>query len=634
MHRILLSLRGLVAVLLIATATIASGQELYELAVPGRPDLTSRAEILGSQLKVTDATGSTYTYDRHPAFDSPDGALLGYRSLGAGTALRWPVTGAGAMWIGDLAGLGWRKSQQGVTAIGGAPFPGAEGPPLIRGPGGIGFLSGTAGATWAAYIGSDGRLKCFYGTPGKWKSRDVKLPIALIPSAPLVMHDTLGAWPGILTIGSSGRLLLITDGTIVTPLATTLLFPPGTHVEYLHYGAKPHAFAIDVQGRLWDIDLNASSGTMVEPAPGAFPPGAPLAVLMNGTIPVVTAVNQSSVMVAYTRLPGNWSPATVGAGFMPGTHIAAAEMMIGPVPQLHVAAVNWAGQMQLWSKVGAVWSATTVPTLPLTPGSPVEIGPSTFGPILSAIGADGVWHAWTFGPPAVWTDVSIGPGYAMGGPLAMIPGSGTLLTIDALGRLVVASRGTAGWSVSYALPAFDYMPQLLSRRVIPNVELPPAQVTFANPSEDDLIVQIVDQFQPRQPEEIRIKKQSEATRSLARDAGGTLEEVYLVPGPLGTLIERAQRSPIPPQQRYTLVAWSDKVTYRYIDNRKEKPQGALPSFDLKSHVSLGVIPVPPGPLLQDGEMLNLPMIAKQTNNPGAARFFPQPNSPPVTIEKP
>ncbi len=47
-----------------------------------------------------------------------------------------------------------------------------------------------------------------------------------------------------------------------------------------------------------------------------------------------------------------------------------------------------------------------------------------------------------------------------------------------------------------------------------------------------------------------------------------------------------------------------------------------------------MIPVPPGPLLEGGESLDIPMIAQQTNNPGAARYFPHPVSPPVTIETP
>ena len=608
-------------------------QEQYELVVPGRPELTSRATLEGARLMVTDATGSTYNYDRHVAFDTVDGELIGFRSLTAGTSLRWPVLGAGSMWLGDLGGTMWKRSQQTVNRVGAAPGPGLPGGSPILGPGGVACLTGTGGS-WAAHIGSDGRLRCFYGGAGKWKHRELPLTAPLIPGAPLALYSTPGALPGILTVGPSGRMMSVIDGARLTPLVGTVTFPPGAHVEYMVIGPRGHAFSIDVQGRLWDIDVETRTAQMIEPAIGAFPPGAPLAVLMDGTIPVVTAVNNASVMVAYGRTGSGWVPATVGAGFTPGTHIASTRLVIGSTPSIQVAAVNWAGQLQLWSNASTGWVVSVIPTVLLSPGSPVEIGNAVFGPLLTAIAADGVWHTWTFDPVTGWKDVSIGPGYTMGAPMALLPGDGTLFTVDGMGRLVIASPLSTGWGVSFGLPSISYTPQLLSRRVVPNQALSPAEVGLVNSSNDDLIIQIVDQFQPRQPEELKIPARGQAVRSLARDAGSTIEETYLVPGPLGTLIERTERHPVPPQQRYTLVAWSDKVTYQYIDNRRNRPQGAVPSFDLKTHVSLGVIPVPPGPLLREGESLDIPTIAKQTNNPGAARYFPQPVSPPLTIEIP
>ena len=622
--------RLLICVALLTFAGAATAEEFYELTVPSRPDLSSQAQLDGARLTVKDSTGMTFVYDRHPVFDTTDGELLGFRSLTAGASLRWPVLGAGNMWIGNLSGTTWKKSLQTVTRLGGGPaLPG--GPP-VYGPGGIACLPGTGGHAWVAHVESDGTLCSFYGRAGAWKHRDLPLTTVLIPGAPLAMYDTSGAWPGILTVGPAGRMLSIVDGSIVQPVSTSVLFPPGTHVEYLRIGTHGHAFAIDTQGRLWDMDVVTHAGIMVEPAVGAFPPGAPLAVLMDGAVPVVTAVNNASVMVAYGHTALGWVPATVGAGFTPGTHIAVATLTTSPTPQLHVAAVNWAGQLQLWSKVGPFWNLTTIPTVLLAPGSPVEIGQAYFGPLLSAIGADGVWHAWSYGLPGGWRDESVGPGYALGAPMAILPSLGTLFTIDSMGRLMVAYFDARGWNVAYAMAEVDYTPQLVSRRVVPNPALPPAQVAFVNSSEDDLILQIVDQFQPRQPEEIQIPRHGEVIRSLARDSGSTLHEVSLAPGPLGTLIEHTESYPIPPQQRYTLVAWSDKVTYRYIDSRKSQPPGATPSFDLKTHVSLGVIPVPPGPLLQEGETLDIPRIAQQTNNPGAARFFPHPTAPPVTLE--
>ncbi len=628
----MIGIRVLTWALAIACTSVASAQEFYELTVPSRPDLTSQAQLEGARLTVKDSTGSTFNYERHPAYDTADGELLGFRSLTAGTSLRWPVLGTGSMWIGDLGGTTWRKSLQAVNRLGGGP--GLPGAPPVYGPGGIACLPGVGGDSWVAHVESDGTLCSFYGRAGAWKHRDLPLKAPLIPGAPLAMYSTSGAWPGILTVAPNGSLISIVDGSVVQPVSTTVLFPPGAHVEYLTLGPHGHAFAVDTKGRLWDLDVETHLGIMVEPAVGAFPPGSPLAVLMDGAVPVVTAVNTASVMVAYGQSGGGWVPATVGAGFTPGTHIAVATLTTGLTPQTYIAAVNWSGQLQLWSKVGLVWNVTTIPTVLLTPGSPVEIGAAYFGPLLSAIGADGVWHAWSYGSPGGWRDESIGPGYMLGAPMAILPAIGTLFTVDSMGRLMVAYFDARGWNVSCALPSINYTPQLVSRQVVPNPVLPPAQVAFVNSSEDDIILQIVDQFQPRQPEEIKIPKHGEVIRSLARDSGSTLQEVYLAPGPLGSLIEQTQSYPIPPQQRYTLVAWSDKVTYRYVDNRKNKPLGATPSFDLKTHVSLGVIPVLPGPLLQDGETLDIPLIAQQTNNPGAARHFPRPVSPPVTVEAP
>ena len=615
-------------------SSVLLAEEFYELTVPGRPDLTSQVQIEGARLAVTDSTGSTFTYDRHPAFDTSDGELLGFRSVTAGVALRWPVLGAGHLWTGNLDGTTWRKSLQSANRVGGLPGAPVPGAPPIFGPGGIACLPGTGGDAWVAHVGSDGKLRCFYGNGVQWRHRALLLTTPLIPGSPLAMYDTPGAWPGILMIGPTGRMLSIIDGSIVNPVTTSVSFPPGAHVEYLRLGPHGHAFSVDTQGRLWDINIETHTTAMVEPAVGAFPPGAPLAVLLDGTIPVVVCVNNASVMVAYGLTGMGWVPATVSAGFTPGTNIAAAILTTGPIPEVYVSAVNWAGQLQLWSKSGVVWGVTTIPTVLLPPGSPVEIGHAYFGPLLSAIGTDGVWHAWSFSLPGTWASTSIGPGYTLGAPMAIIPDSGTLFTVDAMGRLISAYFDARGWNVSYALLEANYSPQLVSRQVIPNPALPPAQVAFVNSSDDDLILQIVDQFQPRQPEEIKIPKRGEASRSLERDPGGTLEEIFLVPGPAGVLIQQVESYPIPPQQRYTLVAWSNKVTYRYVDNRKNKPAGVLPSFDLKTHVSLGVFPIAPGPLLQDGEALDIPAIAQRTNNPGAVRLFSQPESPPVTLEKP
>ena len=183
------------------------------------------------------------------------------------------------------------------------------------------------------------------------------------------------------------------------------------------------------------------------------------------------------------------------------------------------------------------------------------------------------------------------------------------------------------WSTGYAVPQLAYTPQLVSRQYIPNPELPPASVTLKNPGADPLVVQVVDLFTPKQPPEEKIKPNGEVTVQLARESGGVLEEVFLVPGPNGILLEQTARHPIPPQQRYTLTVWADRETYKVLPF-KDAPRGAPKSvtegFSRRTQVSLGVIPVPPGDVLQDGEQMDLILITKRLRNPGAVVHFPKP----------
>jgi hypothetical protein len=51
-------------------------------------------------------------------------------------------------------------------------------------------------------------------------------------------------------------------------------------------------------------------------------------------------------------------------------------------------------------------------------------------------------------------------------------------------------------------------------------------------------------------------------------------------------------------------------------------------FSRRSQVSLGVIPVPPGELLRDGEQMDLVQITQRLKNPGAVVHFPKPVSQP------
>jgi hypothetical protein len=251
--------------------------------------------------------------------------------------------------------------------------------------------------------------------------------------------------------------------------------------------------------------------------------------------------------------------------------------------------------------------------------------------MVSTISAGGNWNVWLHDVMVGWNHHLVGPGFMTGAPIACAPAVGTFFTIDPLGRLVCANWSGSAWSTGYAMPLLAYTPQLVSRQFIPNPDLPPASVTLLNTSTDPLIVQVVDLFDPRQPPEEKLAAGAMTNIQLPRESGGVLEEVFLVPGPCGVLLEQTASHPIPPEQRFTLAVWSDKETYKVLpfkNAKKGAPKSITEGFSRRSQISLGVIPVAPGELLRDGEQMDLVQITKRLNNPGALVHFPKPVSQP------
>ena len=310
--------------------------------------------------------------------------------------------------------------------------------------------------------------------------------------------------------------------------------------------------------------------------------------------------------------------------------VAADVFPIGlpPGQKLNVSAIDPAGNLVMWSKpAGLPWLPPVIVATGQSPGAPLEIGASAFGPMVSTISGGGNWNVWIYDPVGGWVHHLTGSGFSVGVPIAFAPSVGTFFTIDPLGRLVCANWSGTAWSTGYALPGFDYTPKLVSRNLVPNPPLPPAQVTLINSGSDPLIVQIVDLFDPRQPPEQNIPAGSDVQISLARESGGTLEETFLIPGPGGLLLEQTESHQIPPEQRFTLTIWSDKETYKVLpfkDAKKGAPKSVTEGFSRRTQVSLGVLPIAPGELLRDGEQFDLVQIAKRLKNPARWYIFQNP----------
>ena len=145
---------------------------------------------------------------------------------------------------------------------------------------------------------------------------------------------------------------------------------------------------------------------------------------------------------------------------------------------------------------------------------------------------------------------------------------------------------------------------------------------FDNPSAEAIIVRLYDRDQGQQVAELNIPAGGAVSRVLERDGGQVLEEVWLIPGPGGQLVEDVHRHTLPARIRYDVVVFADRTTYQYIDRRQRKPAGALPDFSLNSLVSLGAFPLPAGRGLQQGDRINVPREAALRENPGAPVLFP------------
>lgn len=504
-------------------------------------------------------------------------------------------------------------------------------PAANAGPAGIGWTSHGA-ATTAGYIAPDGKLILFDGGAAGWILRPVAFPHALVPGSPLVLLPQAAAeiWPTVITVSPANKLLHIVNGGIPQVLLPAQSFPIGAQLELVQNGAQKLVFGVTGTGDLWSVNPATNVGHLVNSPLQSFPFGTSLAAVAAGGHYHVFAVDHFGTMHYYFGSGGAWSSMAIAGGLIPGTPVAADVFPLGlpPGQKLNVAAVDPAGNLILWSKpTGFPWLPPAMVAGGQSPGTPLKLGSSAFGPMVSTISSGGNWNVWIHDPLGGWVDHLIGPGFFPGAPIAFAPAVGTFFTIDPLGRLLCANWSGTAWSTGYAVPSLAFTPRLVSRNFIPNLPLPPATVTLRNSGTDPLVVQIVDMLDPRQPPEEKIPASSQIEILLARESGGTLEEVFLAPGPGGILLEQTASHPIPPEQRFMLTIWSDKETYRVLpfkDAKKGAPKSVTEGFSRRTQVSLGVIPVAPGERLQDGEQMDLVEIAKRLQNPGAVVHFPKP----------
>lgn len=660
---------GLLMVLVL-TAVPAAAQQRFRLAVPGDPTATSSAVLSERELLVTDATGTTFRYVREPRFDTADGRFLGFYNAAAQQPLRWPALGQGAMQLGDPLGQQWRASQQQIQAVaaGGGPLiqprPGVPlGPGVNTTPapaGGLGLLqphglpnafgggprhiatgANRRGAAWLATIDETGVIRVYDGTPEGWRySFDMTAP-GLIPGAPLGLSpDITPGQPRVFTVASTGALLQVTRGQAPQPIANAQ-FSPAAALTLAAVDPVRDAFAIDMAGQLWHLNLATQAHRPI-PSDRPLVPGASMQVLSQldrsgGVSHVLFLTDARGSIVQWQSALGGWAtPMELAVGFVPGAPLGAAFLDLPNGNRLlYLAAVDWRGQLQLVSGSLPALQATTIDQGTLPPGAPVLVHTTIEGPLLSAIGVDGVWRVWKPGINGAWDVTALQGGFPPGAPVIVDPLTGGLIAVDVRGRIVPAHWHQGGWSYSLNHHTLPLPPRLISRRIVPQASLAPARVALLNGSDEEIVIQVADAVAPANSQEVSIPAGGAIPYLFERDAGAMIEEVYLVPDPVGGgWTEQTQAYPLPPQPRYALSVWANRTTYQYINKNPNKPQGALPNFDLKSHVSLGVLDLPPGELLRDGAQIDLHREALRNRNPGAAGHFGLPSGGPTVVPRP
>jgi len=643
-------------------------EERFTMTVPGEPQLTSEARLDGNRLLVTDATGQVFLYMRAPQYDSADRQFLGFYAAEARQFTRWPVTGRGAFWIGSpIDGqVQWRLSRMqlqpvanlqpnvpplnpprqvpppprfpdfptrpkspdtlppepkfpGVNPTTSATNPQSEARSAPLGPTAVAFLP-QANTSLASFVDRTGQLQFYSGRGDRWTIQSPRISAPLVPGASLLLVPDPSGSAKVYTFSNRGELLVIQDRA-VEAVRLPATFPPGAT---LASGPDPQsAFSVDDRGRIWQLDLGQGRSQLVEPQLGRFAPGGPL-LASRGPAPEVFAVDRGGNLVSYQPRGGNWSgPQLFASGFRPASPLASAY---GPAadgtPALTLAAVDARGRPHLFHAQGTAWRQETLPELVLPAAAPLALAYGVEGWKLSSVSLGGAWQEWTQGAGR-WQPRPIASGFATGAWVGYTP-AGDVFGFDALGRPLTGVWDQGRWNCYQCVQGL--CPQLVRRNIVPNPPLPPAEVLFENRTTEELLVQIVDRRGRNAARELRLLPGQSSAERIERDPGATLQEVYLVPGPSGEPLQEVRQAALPPDSWYDVVVSTNEVTYRYLDRRPNR--GPLPDFDLRTPISLGVFPLPPGNALPAAARLDVAREAAAQRNPGAAVWFPPPQAGP------
>lgn len=627
-----------------ALLVAARADEQFSLDVPGDPTLKSSAVLTARGLTIVDAAGRRFNYVPIPELDSANGAYLGFHNAEARQFLRWPATGEGAMYTGSgrLADIMWKKSLMQVRRIGrGGRDPVVGGPGVGVGGVGVGgvgvggaqpqvgpmnlaVLPVGRGSFAVAHIDETGALRYYDGRDGRWQPRESALRDKLPPGAPIVLAaDTGSDFPLVFAIDQRGQVVEVSEGRTLTTLSGRgdPRFNPQTHLALLSGGRAPQLAGVDERGQLWQIDTGRRGFTEIETRGGIFEPGIPLTAV-SAADDELFLIDRRGNILGYSSAGRRWSrPFQVASGYASGGTLAGvfSPSPLGPDPVIQLASIDAVGRPHLLTEAVGAWNDSPIGNVRLPPGAPVGLAHDAGAMLFSTIASDGRWLEFQR-RGNTWSNRAIADGFATGAQVFLAPQGPSAFAIDRTGRLIASRFLNNAWESAILSPRFAFAPRMVRREIVPNEPLPPVALEFENLHKEELVLRIHNLAAPQRPIEVSILPGKSALQRIERDAGATLEEVYLVPGPRGEVVEEVHRIPLPPKKLYDVVAYANRVTSVYFDRTKGK-KSTVPDESSLSLVSLGVFPIPPGPAVSDGDKLDVYREAQAQRNPGAAALL-------------
>ena len=393
-------------------------------------------------------------------------------------------------------------------------------------------LAGTTagnGQMTVGWIASPESLHLYQGQGTDWQARVIP-----IPDGKLVAHAPLVLLPGIsdeahqtraITVTQTGRFALITinqkpDQPVQVSTTVTShdgnLFPVRAGFASLEIAGKTLLYAVNQQGQLVELDVDASALSVIEQRESAVLPGSAVATRENNGDEIFL-VDRRGNLVCYVRDPiRRWrGPQLIGTGFLAGSDLVIWRRPDG-AQEDYVAAVNARGELRLARHEPTGWRMDIAPGWLLPPGTPVSIFHTPINIRLFGVTASGVLQEMHL-LNTEWRQKRLGAGHQPH-QSAYIPSKNLLsFSVDAAGNLLAATNSEEIWTSSLTSPAPSLnndaadasahtMP-LKGSVVARDWSSPEYQLTefrLMNSSDNDLILKVRDRRQPSASQEISL----------------------------------------------------------------------------------------------------------------------------------